>query len=177
MEQAQNLLASSTKDALGAMTNMSFDTIILIVLFVTFFAYGLKLGKRRIISLILSFYISIPVASSFPYLEKISFFGDTEKAMLYSQIGLFILIIIFINVAISGAISFELGSHGLRRLFETGALAVASGGLLVAISYHAIKLNSLYDFAAPIDSLFASTAMLFWWLVLPLVTIFFAIRR
>ena len=172
-----NKIIDGSRDALGAVASMSLDTIILVVIFVILFGYGLKYGKRKIISLILSFYISIPIVFSFPYLQKISFFGETEKAILYSQIGLFILIIIFINIAIDMVIIWELSSRGLRKLFEMGALALASGGLLVAISYHTVKINTLYDFASPIDGLFASTTMFFWWLVIPLVAIFFTVRR
>jgi hypothetical protein len=177
MNSVQNLFASSTGDTIAGITNLSLDTIILIVVFLVFFIYGLKFGKRSIISLLLSLYASIPMVLFFPYLEKISFFGDTGKAMLYSQIGLFILVIIFINVVLGRVVSFELYNRGLRKLIENGLLALASGGLLVAISYHIIKISELYDFAGPIDALFSSTTLFFWWLLVPLAIIFFTTRR
>jgi hypothetical protein len=125
----------------------------------------------------LSLYASIPIVLFFPYLQKIAFFGNTEKAVLYSQIGLFVLVIILINVVLSRIVSFELYHRGLRRLIENGFLAAASGGLLIAISYHIIKISELYDFARPIDALFASTTLFFWWLIAPLVVVFFTTRR
>lgn len=173
----QNLFASSTNLTTESITNISIDTIILITIFFVFFIYGLKFGKRNIISLILSLYASIPVIFFFPYLQNIAFFGDTERAVLYSQIGLFVLVIIFINVILNSIVNFEFYHSGLRKLIENIALAFVSGGLLVAISYHIIKVSELYDFAGHIDSIFASSNLFFWWLVAPLIVIFFTTRR
>jgi hypothetical protein len=177
MATIQNLFASSTESTLETVMNLSFDTIILIVIFLVFFIYGLKFGKRKIISLTLSLYASVPIVYFFPYLQSISFFGDTEKAMLYSQIGLFILVIILINVVLSEIISWELHNRGLRKFIENGFLAFASSGLLIAISYHIINISDLYDFVGLVDTLFASTTLFFWWLVAPLIVLFFTTRK
>jgi predicted permease len=178
MQSAKDLLASST-DALDAVTNMSLDTIILITIFVVLLVYGLRYGKYRMISLLLSFYIVIPIISFFPYLNTLSFLGERESvnAALYSQIGVFLLIVIFLNVILSRFICEEFPSRGIRRLFEAGLLSASSGGLLLAISYHIIPITTLHDFAAPIDTLFASTQMFFWWLVIPLIALLFTVRR
>ncbi|MDP6387666.1 MAG: hypothetical protein QGG63_00040 [Candidatus Pacebacteria bacterium] len=168
MEQAQDFLVSSY-DTLGSVTSMSLDTIILITIFVAFFVYGLRYGKGRIISLILSFYISIPIIFSFPYIEKLSF--------AYSQIAVFLLIIVFLNIVISRFVYEEFPSRGLRRLIEAGLLSVSAGGLLLALSYHIIPITALHDFAAPIDALFTSTTTFFWWLIIPLAVLLFTVRR
>ncbi|HJL55689.1 MAG TPA: hypothetical protein QGF60_00575, partial [Candidatus Paceibacterota bacterium] len=128
----------SVDGAIETIASLSLDTIILAIVFVVLFAYGLKYGKRRIISLLISFYISIPIILFFPYLEKILFFGETIDMMLYSQIILFLLIVVLINIIIDRVISWELGERGIRKLIEIGVLAFVSGGLLMAISYHII---------------------------------------
>lgn len=176
MQQAKGLLASST-DALSAVTNMSLDTVILITIFVVLLVYGLRYGKYRMISLVLSFYIVIPIISFFPYLQNLSILGESANATLYSQIGVFLLIVIFLNIILSRFICEEFPSRGMRRFFEAGLLSISSGGLLLAISYHIIPITALYDFAAPVDSLFASAAMFFWWLIIPLAVLLFTVRR
>lgn len=176
MGQVQNLLDSS-KDALGAVTNMSLDTIILITIFVVFLVYGLRYGKYRMISLVISFYIVIPIISFFPYLNTLSFLGESVNAITYSQIGVFLLIVIFLNVILSRFICEEFPSRGLRRLVEAGLLSASSGGLLLAIAYHIIPITALHDFAGPIDALFASATMFFWWLIIPLAVLLFTVRR
>jgi len=57
----------SVDGAIETIASLSLDTIILAIVFVVLFAYGLKYGKRRIISLLISFYISIPIILFFPY--------------------------------------------------------------------------------------------------------------
>lgn len=177
MAAVQNLFASSTDNAITTIASLSLDTIILAIIFIALFTYGLKYGKRRIISLLISLYISIPIISFFPYLQKVLFFGDTVDKMLYTQIVFFFLIVVLINIIIDRVISWELGSRGMRKLIELGALALSSGGLLIAISYHIIPITTLHDFASPIDSLFASGALFFWWLVIPLTVLLFTVRR
>jgi len=177
MAAVQNLFSSSTNITVENIANLSIDTIILLIIFFIFFIYGMRFGKRRIISLMLSLYASIPIVFFFPYIQKIAFFGETDKAVLYSQIGLFILLVVLINIVLNKIVSFELYHRGLRKLIENGFLALASGGLLIAISYHIINISELYDFAGPIDAIFASTVLLFWWLVAPLVVIFFTTRK
>lgn len=177
MEKIQNLFSSTTNNATESIANLSLDTIILIVIFLMFFTYAMKYGKQRIISLIFSFYILIPILSSFPYLQKISFFGDTEKAILYSKLGLSVLIIIFINIVIERMINWEFRSYGFRNLAENGLLAIASSGLLVAFSYHIIDISALYNFAPAVNVLFEPAVFFFWWLIAPIIVIFFTAKR
>ena len=177
MNSVQNLFASSTGSTTETIATSSLDTIILIVVFLVLLIYGMKFGKRRIISLILSFYISIPIINFFPYSESISFFGDTEKAVLYSQIGFFALVIVFINIILERVVILEIYSSGARKLIENIFLALAGSGLLISISYHIISISELHDFAEQIDLVFASSVLFFWWLMVPLVVIFFTARR
>ena len=177
MDSVQNLFASSTNNAVETVTNLSVDTIILGIIFLVFFVYNMRSSRSKVISLIISLYIAIPIINFFPYMEKIPFIGNTENAVLYSQIGLFALIVILVNIITKILIGFEFYQGGLRKLIENGALAAATGGLLIAISYHIINISELYDFATTIDSLFASTTLFFWWLVIPLLVILFTTKR
>lgn len=177
MEKVQNLFSSTTNNATESIANLSLDTIILIIIFSVFFVYSIKFGKRSIILLILSFYISIPLISFFPYFDKISFFGSTEKALLYSQIGLFIIIIFILNIILDRIVNIEFYYGGFRKLIESIFLGAVSGGLLVAVSYHIVNISVLYNFGNYIDYIFASQTILFWWLIMPFVVIFLTTRR
>lgn len=177
MEKVQNLFASTTDSAVGNVANLSLDTIILIIIFFVFFIYSIKFGKRSIILLILSFYISIPLISFFPYFDKISFFGDTEKALLYSQIGLFVIIIFISSIILDRIVNIEVYYGGFRKLIESIFLGVASGGLLIAVSYHILNISILYDFGNYVDYIFASQTLFFWWLIAPFIVIFLTTRR
>ncbi|PIT96756.1 hypothetical protein COT82_01380 [Candidatus Campbellbacteria bacterium CG10_big_fil_rev_8_21_14_0_10_35_52] len=176
MEKAQNLLISS-KDTLNSVTNLPLDTIILIAVFIVLFAYGLHYGKYKIISLILSLYVAIPVFSYFPYTQIFSFFAESEKAILYSQIVFFLIIVVFFNIIIGKFMVEEFSASGFKRFIDDGFLAAAGGGLLLMISYHIIPITLIYDFAAPIDILFLPATMLFWWLVIPFIILLFTFRR
>lgn len=177
MDSVQNLFANSTGEAINTFTSLSLDTIILATVFLVFFIYSLKFGKRGIVSLIFSLYISIPIISFFPYLQKITFLGDNVKADIYSQIGLFILLVVLINSIVGRIIDWDIDNGGFKKLIENGALSIAAGGLLIAISYHIVPITALHDFGNLIDSIFASGTLFFWWLAAPLIIIFFTTRR
>lgn len=175
-QTAEGFLANS-KGVLGTVTSTSLDTIILGTIFIVFFIYGYKYGKRKAIALILSFYLSIPLLTSFPYMDKLSFIGETEKAIAYSQIALFIVFTILLNIILGKVLSWELSSRGVRKFIETVLLSVVSVGVFTAISYHVIAITPIHNFSPQIDSVFASAQMFFLWLVIPFVIIVFTVRR
>ena len=116
MGKAQNLLASS-KDTLNSVTNLPLDTIILITIFIILLVYSLRYGKYKIISFIFSLYIAIPVFSYFPYIQIFSFFAESEKAILYSQIIFFLIIVVFFNIIIRKFILEEFLARGIFFLY------------------------------------------------------------
>lgn len=137
----------------------------------------MKFGKESIISLILSFYVSMPLINLFPYFDKISFLGDGEKTLLYLQIGLFIIIIFISNLIFNRIINVEVYYGGFRKLIENIFLGIVSGGFLIAISYHIINISILYDFGDYVDAIFMPQTLFFWWLIAPFIVIFLTIRR
>ena len=145
------------------------DLLIIFVLFGLFLGVGFQYGKRRIIALIISLYIASFVYLQFPYIEKIlSFdagvFGVT--AVVVSVFSVFF-IVLYITVHRVVRASFPLRSG--RRWLEAALLGIFSTTLVLALSYHVIPIEEIYDFSEPIDHLFESTEFFFWWLVAPLV--------
>src|SRR3989344_2179087 len=140
-------LLASSKDTLNSVTNLPLDTIILITIFIILLVYSLRYGKYKIISI------------------------------LYSQIIFFLIIVVFFNIIIRKFILEEFLARGFRQFIESGFLAVVGSGLLFAISYHIIPITLIYDFAAPIDALFSSTRMLFWWLAIPFIVLLFTVKK
>jgi hypothetical protein len=63
-----------------------------------------------------------------------------------------------------------------ERVFESfgkKALFAAAGTVLVlAFSYHALPLSEMFD-PGPIKAFFLSEQSFFWWLIVPLVILFF----
>src|SRR3989344_2471601 len=89
----------------------------------------------------------------------------------------FLIIVVFFNIIIRKFILEEFLARGFRQFIESGFLAVVGSGLLFAISYHIIPITLIYDFAAPIDALFSSTRMLFWWLAIPFIVLLFTVKK
>jgi hypothetical protein len=168
----ENTLINSSKDALGIVTSLSLDAIILIVLFVIFLGYGFRYGTHRLIALVLSLYISIPIFTAFPYLDKINFLTE-----FYVQTALFLVTLILLSVIVGRIIGDEYPDVGLNSFVINGLLSLFIVVLFMVISYHVLPIESVYDFASPIDSLFSSTHLFFLWLIAPLTVLLFTVRR
>jgi hypothetical protein len=167
-----NVIIENSKEALGFVTNLSLDAIILIALFIVFLGYGFKFGRHRLIAFILSLYIAMPIFAAFPYSDRITFLSG-----FYAKATVFLVILIILNFIINRFMEEEFPSRGLHPLIAAGFLSASAIALLLVISYHILPVKDIYSFASPIDGLFSSAQLFFWWLIAPLAVLLFTARR
>lgn len=176
MENA-NIILENSKDVVATFTTLSLDAIIIIAVFILFFGYGLKFGKDRIISLILSFYFAFILYSSVPYLDTLTFLKDTDTQVFISKALIFLIFLFISNFIIKRFVYTEFSSKQVKRFFEAGILSVGATILTLALYNTIAPAESVYNFGAPISNLFSSADLFFWWLVAPLAILFFTVRR
>ncbi len=176
MENTQIIIENS-KDVVATFTTLSLDALIIIAIFVLFFGYGLKFGKHKIVSLILSFYLAFALYFHLPYIAQLIFFSDTAVQIFISKIIIFI-VLLFISDFILKRMLYTEFSHGyIRRFFEAGVLSIGATILALAFAHRVIPIESIHSFGAPIADLFSSATFFFWWLIIPLMILFFTTRR
>lgn len=148
-----------------------FDILIISLLFGMLVGFGFQYGKRHIITLLLTAYLTTLLYIFFPYTEKILEFESDALPLTAIIIATFTVLFLALYVLFIRMvhISFPLSSG--KRWLEVLLIGFVGTTFIIALLYHIIPLEAVYDFSPPIDRFFESTTAFFWWLVAPLVVL------
>ena len=147
------------------------ESIYLIIVFGVFLTISLAFGRYALINVVFALYLALLLTLKFPYFD--TFLNGTP---IHDAI---IKIIFFVLVTIAGV--FLLRRHipgdDYEKTFEFLGkkiiLAVLATILVMAFSYQALPVTELIHPGTPIQILFEPASYFFWWLLLPLVLLFF----
>lgn len=147
------------------------ESVFMLVVFSIFFAYAMAKGRYALINVIFALYLALLISLKFPYYAMLASGGGESGAVMK--------IIIFLVFIIIGAVLFrrhipgddyETAFHGLGKKVLLAAMATI---LVMIYSYHALPVTEIITPGTPIQALFAPQENFFWWLILPLITLFF----
>lgn len=148
------------------------ESIFMILVFFGFFVYAMFRGRQSIINLILALYLALLISLKFPYYNY--FLGSDDSAtdaiVMLLMFGVFTLLALFLFHRLMPVGFEETAFQGLGKKLLFAALATI---LVMAFSYHALPVTDLITPGSPIQALFAPESRFFWWLILPLVGLFF----
>lgn len=161
-----------TANATNTVANISLTTAIVIAVIVALFAFSLRYGKDRIIALILALYLGLLAFLYFPYGEQVVGAVPIGGSDVLPQTLLFMVFVLVAYIAVYRSIMAEF-PRGSVRYVQAGVLALAAAALLLAFSYIILPLASAYELDIPVEGLFENKDYFFWWLVAPLLAIFF----
>jgi hypothetical protein len=156
---------------LSTFTAVSSDTIIVLAIVALLFFIAFQFGKGYITSIIVSIYISAFLYINAFFVQKLVFVGNEASKLFWNHLGIFLLFFIPVFYLLRNVVSGDYSRRG--KFVGAGLLAVATAGLVLAIFYHVIPLTPVYNFSAGIDKLFATDTMFTFWLLIPLLVLFF----
>mgnify|MGYP003420101187 FL=1 len=142
------------------------ESLFLVVVFGAFFVYAMAKGRYALINIIFGLYIALLISRTFPYYNSLSSGALTK-------------VLVFIVFVIAGAIlmrrhipgdDYEPAFQSFGKKFILATLATI---LVMTFSFHAFPGAEIVHPGTPIQALFAPPEYFFWWLVLPLLALFF----
>ncbi len=148
--------------------NISNDAFFFIAVLAILFVYTMYFGRGRMVSLILAFYPATLLYKSFPFIDKLTFLHGSQLVVL-NQIAIFLLFLVPLAVIIDRFIFSTSEYTGSSHILRTLGLSLAGVIIIVIFSYSTVSFDSLHDFGGGIDSLFSSTAKIFYWNLAPAV--------
>ena len=157
--------------------SLSTDLVIIAALFFVLLAAVAWQGRGSFAAFLLGVYIALPLYLNFTYLNRFLIWTDTPENTFLSHAILFGAFAIVGYLVCRRLVSRELVGRSLPGMLELLLLAAAGTGLLLAISYRIFPIDLFYNFGPDIDRFFAEPNLFFWWLLAPLLAIFFSTRR
>lgn len=157
-------VGSTLETVTAILVHFATDFFAFLVVAAVVAAFAFYFGRDRIVPLIAALYASIPLFIYFPY--DTSAFGGVIVTL-----ALWLFFVLIGLVAFSGLGAFiASGSVGIVKML---LLSGATAGLVLAIFIHILPVQDIYTFSGPTIALFDSSEAFFFWLVAPLVGIFF----
>lgn len=154
-------------DVLNFVVSFATDFLAFIVVSALIAAFAFYFGRNRLMPLVAAIYAAVPLYLFFPF----------DTPLLddpYIATALYLLFVFLALIAFSGLSAFM--ASGDRSLIRVLGLSVLVAGAFLAIGIHILPLEQIYTFNAATKALFASNQSFFWWLLAPLVGLFFLER-
>ncbi len=146
------------------------ESIFTVTVFSVFLVYAMVKGRYAIINAIFALYLALLISVEFPYYRNLMQGGESGAVLKISIfIGFVIVGIMLFRRHIPGD-DFESAFQGLWKKILLATMATI---LVMAFSFHALPVTEVITPSSPIQELFAPKENFFWWLLIPLVTLFF----
>jgi hypothetical protein len=129
----------------------------MIAVFSVFLLYAMAKGRYSLINVIFSLYMALLISLKFPYYNELA--GGSGESSAVARI------LIFLGFVIAGIILFRRhvpGDDYEPAFFKLGTKIILAG-----------MATEIITPGTPIQSLFASQENFFWWLILPIIVLFF----
>lgn len=152
--------------ALSSILSLSTDIFVIVGIFTALLLWGVWKGQSGLATLILSLIVATTLYKAFP-------FGAVFAVSPFVPIAIFIALAgasYFILTGLVSVFSFE---GGVVSWIKTILLAILATTLLVAITHHVISIDPIYTWSGAVEFLFEPAQYFFWWLLAPLVILFF----
>jgi hypothetical protein len=156
----------------SALASLFHECLYLILVFSVFLCIALMKGRYAIINMIFALYLALLVTLKFPYFNFFLNAGSPSSNAV-------VMIVIFSIFTFLGIFLFRRHIPGddyesaFQHFWTKTLLAGMATILVMAYSYQALPVTELFTPGSPIQSLFAPEENFFWWLILPLITLFF----
>lgn len=147
------------------------ESVFLVSVFGVLMLYAMAKGRYALVNVILALYLALLISIKFPYYNEIT--GSSGQGSAIAKILIFLAFVvagIFLFRRHIPGDDYEPAFYG----FGKKLLLASMGTILVMIfSFHALPVTEIITPGTPIQSLFAPADNFFWWLILPLIALFF----
>lgn len=156
----------------GALVSFLQESLYLLIVLGVFLIFAIRMGRQTVTNIILGLYLALLISVEFPYYDAIlkSAGASTESVIKLIVFALFAFISTWLYTRILPREYDEGAFEGFGRKF---LLAAAATILVMIFSYHVLPITEFITPGSPINYLFGSEQSFFWWLMAPILILFF----
>jgi hypothetical protein len=133
--------------------------------------YSIVRGRQHLTNLIIGLYFALLISLEFPYYDM--FLGKGEDDAV-GKVIIFAVFSLISTMLITRLMPREYQEKKFESFGKKLLLASAGTILVMVYSFHVLPVTDFVTPGTPIQSLFAPAEYFFWWLLAPLVVLYFA---
>lgn len=149
------------------------ESLFMVIVFVGFFVYAISSGRQSLINVIVGLYFALLISIEFPYYNLILGGAGSKKAESLVILIVFLVFTFGATILFSRLMPREYAEGKFEAFGKKVLLACGATVLVMAFSYHALPVTEVITPGSPIQSLFGSESSFFYWLLAPLLLLFF----
>lgn len=152
------------------LANPTWDLFIYLFFLIAVILFGFALGRQRVVSILISVYLSLTVVDALPYLDKILGETDINFGIFAFKFSSFIIIFVILFLVLSrSSILQDFGGPGRGGLIQVAIFSFLFIGLIVSIILSFLPTEALGYLSDFTKNLFISDLAKFIWIVAPIV--------
>ncbi len=141
----------------------------LIGVFGFFITYAIVRGRQHVINLIAGLYFALLISLEFPYYDML--LGGEDDAL--GRVIIFGFFTVVSTILFTRLMPREYQEKKFESFPKKLLLAIAGTVLVMVYSFHVLPVTEFVTPGTPIQSIFAPANYFFWWLLAPLVILYF----
>lgn len=147
------------------------ESIFTLTTFGVCLVYTMWKGRYALINIIFALYLALLISLKFPYYDTLLHTSSGDTA--FAKISIFVIFVIIGTFLFRRHIPGDDYEPAFQHFGKKIILAVSATILIMIFSFHALPVTEIVHTSTPIQALFAPQAHFFWWLILPIIVLFF----
>lgn len=147
------------------------ESLFMIVVFSVLFFYAMGKGRYALINVIFGLYLALLISIKFPYYTQLV--NITGSGSAIAKIIIFLAFVVVGTILLRRHIPGDDYEPAFQGLWKKILLALMATILVMIFSFHALPVTEIITPGSPIQALFAPEQNFFWWLILPIIALFF----
>jgi hypothetical protein len=157
------------------LTHPTWDFLLVFFFIAVGFFYGISSGRMKLIAALIALYVAALIFENFSYLDFFVKDRSLFEVFLFRNI-VFAVLIVLLAILFNRILPKETIS-GTRVWWQIFLLSFLEVGLLMSFIFRFFPVRQLFNFSPLIQNIFVSEKAFFLWLTLPLVALFFIVRK
>ena len=145
----------------------------LLLVFSLALCFAIFVGRQAIMNLIVGLYLALLISIEFPSYGTIFGSLSNDHAIAAAKLGFFAFITVLTTILCYRIMPSEFREKRFESMPKKAILALAATILVMTFSFNVLPVTEFLTPGTPIQSLFAPEAYYFWWLLVPLVVLYF----
>ncbi len=149
------------------------ELVYIFCVFGFFLVWAIVRGRQSVINVIFGLYFALLISLEFPYYETFLPAGGSAHTLAIGKMLIFAIFTTVATILVARVMPSPFKEKKFESFFKKLLLALGGTILIMVYSFHVLPVTEFVTPGTPIASLFAPREWFFWWLLLPMVFLYF----
>ncbi|MBY0309861.1 hypothetical protein K2Q16_01810 [Patescibacteria group bacterium] len=153
--------------------HFAYECVYFLIVFGVFIVIAIAKGRQALITIIAGLYLALLLSIQFPFYDQLLSYTSSATSVAMLKLGSFLAFTIFAVLLFARIMPSEFRETKFESFGKKLVLAVVATLLVMVYSFTILPVAEFLNPDTPLQSLFGQQDKFFWWLLTPLVILFF----